>query len=152
MNVEAEIAAEFGEFVHITLGAVAEVEVGALVDFLHVQAAKQDLLGEFARRRHGEIPGEGKDEDRIDAAALNGAELHRERRDQLLGRIGAQNARGMRIEGDEHCCRTQFAGAGNVGAKHVPVRAMDAVKIADTENRGAEIGGNFVEIAVDVHQ
>ncbi len=97
--------------------------------------------------------GEGKDEDGVDAGGFEEFELLR-MRGVMSGQagVGAEDSRGMGIEGDGDGGLVEFAGAGDDLGDDPLVAAMDAVEVADGGDGGAEVGGEIGELAIDAHQ
>ncbi len=58
----------------------------------------------------------------------------------------------MRLKADRHCFCILLPGAAHNLLEHVAVRTVNAVEIADAYQRGAEVGGNFLEFVEDLHE
>ena len=73
-------------------------------------------------------------------------------REQLQSGFGAQNPRGMRLEGHRDCLGSARPRPRNDLPQHVRVGAVDSVKVAHGDERRAEVSGNFVEFVENLHE
>ena len=99
-----------------------------------------------------EFGGEGQDEQGVDAGGGEELEFFGEWGDERLARLGAEDPRGMRVEGDGDGPGAEGAGAGDDLGDDPLVAAMDAVEVADGGDGGAEAGRDLREVAIDLHQ
>ncbi len=84
--------------------------------------------------------------------AASSSQLFGERRDERLARLGADDASGMRVEGDGDGFDAERAGARDDLGDDPLMAAMHAVEVADGGDRWAEVRGDLCELAEDLHQ
>src|SRR5579859_4206565 len=99
LNGEAEITAVLCERMHVAFRVMAEMEVIALVDFLGLERAGDDVAGEIARRKYRKVTCEGKQEQSVDARGFEQLNFEFQGRDEFRSILWAQYARRMRLEG-----------------------------------------------------
>ena len=73
------------------------------------------------------------------------------RGEQHRSAIGRHHAGGMGIEREDRGLPSARGGQRDHLPQDAPVAEMYAVEIADGEGARAEIGGHFVETAIDAH-
>ena len=142
---EAELLAELLEFGSAGLGSVAEAEIVTFVNLDGVERLLEDLVGEVEGGEAREILGEGDHDSGIDAALSDQIEALRERRDEARGLFGAENANWMGIEGDGKGLRAKRNSALADVVHDGLMAEVNAVEVADGEDRSGEAGGNRVE-------
>src|SRR5579872_1191342 len=151
LDFETELMAELGQLVYVAFGFSPETEVKPLVHLAGVQFAVQNLLGELARSEQRKVTVEGQQQHGIQASGSEQAQLDGQRSDQARRRIGMEDARGMRIKGySQGMSGAEFPGAAYHLCQDVLVSAVHAVEVAHAQHSAAEIGGKFLEMAVDL--
>ncbi len=63
----------------------------------------------------------------------------------------SQNANWVRVEGDRNTLRSEFAGTIACVLDNPAMAAVDAIEIADSNDRRAIVGWNLIEGAEDLH-
>ena len=150
-DAEAEFAAEgfeAGGTGDAGLGVVAEAEVFALVDFGDVEGVDEDAGDEVAGMQVAELVGEGKDEGGVDAGVGEELELAGERGEKCEWCFGAEDAGGVRIEGDGEGKAAEKAGAFDHLGNDALVAEVHAVEVADGGDHGGGGGGEVGELGV----
>ncbi len=148
-DAESEFAAEGFEAVDTGLGVVAEAEVFAFVDLGGVDGVDEDVLGEFAGVHVAEGVGEGKDESCVDAGGGEEFELAGKRGDEPLRVFRAEDAGGVRIEGDGEGLSAEEAGAGADFGDDSLMAEVHAVEVADGGDDGGVGSGEVGELGVE---
>jgi len=128
-----------------------EAEIVSHQNGARAQAANHDPAREFFRRETGDVHGEGQDQRLLDAFLRHQGGAARGRHHQSRRALRRHNARRMRIEHQHR--RLPAALGGNIDnpPQDAPVAGVDAIEVADRKRAGAEIGGHFVEAAIDPH-
>lgn len=65
LHFETELAAEFGELLHVALGLASKAEVETFVDLAGMQLAMENFLGKLARGEQGKIAGERQEQNGV---------------------------------------------------------------------------------------
>ena len=135
----------------VALRLVAEAKVVSLVDFDGVKTVAQHRGDEGLSGHFAEFVGEGKDEHGVDSRGLKQVEAFGHGGDELGRSLGPKDARRVRIEGDRDGLCSEFSRAVLDLRQQPLVAAMDSVEVADAGDGGAEVCGDLVEVAKDVH-
>jgi len=151
-NRESKFAAEGFEVVDVAFGVMAEAEVFSLVEFDDVEAALEDFGGKVAGGHPGEVFGEGKDDDGVEAGGGKEIEFFGERGDEGEGGFGAKDVGGVWFEGNRYRWDAKFAGACDDLFDDPLMAAMHAIEVADGGYGGAVGFWNVCELAKDLHQ
>src|SRR5262249_28679209 len=100
---------------------------------------------------HRQVAREWQHQYCIDLRLLQHLQLDRQRGEQLRRDIRPQDPQRMRLECNYHGLATDgMSPLGHV-TDHLLMSPVYAVEVADTYHRGAEVGGDFVEVAEDLH-
>src|SRR5712671_1582645 len=129
---------------------VAEDEIVADDGVAHAEIADEHGLDEILCALRGEGEVEMQREQQIDAERLEVPRLGAERR-QAKGRVvRPENTAGMRLEGEDRVGHGGSTGDSAGLADHRLMAEMDAVEIADGDNRPA-LGGCYRVVAEEAH-
>jgi len=149
MDGKAEAGAESLQLHDAGAGAVAKMEVAALVQGANAQAINQDAAHKLPRRQGGQGRVKGQHQHRIDACGGQQADARVHGRQQA-GRLGgAQELLRMRIEGHGHRPHAQGPRFGHHGRKNLLVAQVHAVEVADGHHRGAKPARDLSHRAVN---
>lgn len=148
---EAEVLAKLGEAGDVGFGLMTEAESFAFVDFDGMEGVAQDGLGEVAGRPTAEVVGEGKDEDEVETGSGEELQLFSQRRDERKARGGVEDVRGVGIEGDGYGLGVEGEGALQHGLDDHTVATVNAVKVADGDDRAAGVRAEFDERTGNLH-
>ena len=111
----------------------------------------KDLTGEGFGGEAAEFWREGKHQRGVEPGGRELLELGSERGDEDVRGFGTQHAHGVWIEGEGEGLEAQLARACVDLVDDPAMAAVDAVEVADGGDDGAEIGGEFVGGAEDLH-
>src|ERR1017187_5171089 len=128
-----------------------KVKVIPLVNLAGMEMFFQDVVGKLVRRHQRKIACEGQHQNRVESGGLEQAEFLRSRSQEFKCVIGSKDARRMGLKGDDDRPCLRGLRMANDFIDDRAVSAVNAIEIADADDRGTEVAGDIVEFVEGQH-